>query len=231
MPIRHTNIIKEPYREKEQIIMIAFEGEVTEKVYMQLLHHNRDVLFIKNNVRLKIINTVNNHPKNIINELIEQFEMVENDEIFIFIDIDRHFRDYKVFRDCMDEYIDNSATPIISNRCFELLLLLHIIKLDQNPHYIELIKQASKSNTLLELLRDTVESEGMQWVNIKQKFDNITCDRAKLVYDMFHKNIDVLISNLNYIENNSSLSTKLETLYDNPGTNALIFYCTIMDVK
>lgn len=96
----------------------------------------------------------------------------------------------------------NNAIPIISNRCFELLLLLHVIDLEEHPKFVQEIIEYSRRNQLLELLRNTVQKQEMDWVNLRNKFENTLCERSIKFYKLYHKNINVLLANLAYIEIN-----------------------------
>lgn len=103
MSIRQSSVVKEPTQIEEEVILIAFDGEVTEKIYMELLHHKRDELSIKNNLKFIIVDTINNHPKNIIKEINDNIEIASMDRIFIFMDIDRHFKDKIKYNECIEE--------------------------------------------------------------------------------------------------------------------------------
>lgn len=121
------------------LIIIATEGEITEPEYFKRFHSTR--------IQIKILNTENgvSAPEKVLERLLEfkqQFELKEEDKLFLVIDTDRWPE--KALSSVAKNCLEQGFTLAVSNPCFEAWLALHFLE----PHEV---KSASKE--LIEQLK------------------------------------------------------------------------------
>lgn len=121
---RQSNIQK-----KEKIIVLAFEGNDTERIYFQELKSsekfNDHLIYLHLIIRNKT--NTNSSPSHVFEELNnvkEEFNFDPTDELWMIIDTDRWKNIPEIITKCKDSK-DKNMNVAVSNPCFELWLFLH----------------------------------------------------------------------------------------------------------
>ena len=133
-------------RPKEEFIVIAVEGAITEPEYFGKI---RDEL--KNgNIKLEILPPLNcdSHPKNRLAELLSKSKNYsKTDSFWLVCDVDRHNNLHEVIKEAK-QYKKYKIQPIISNPCFEVWLYLYYgnIKIEDSTVYFDKLKTIEQEN-------------------------------------------------------------------------------------
>lgn len=115
--------------EKEKIIVLAFEGNDTERIYFEdfksSVKYNDELIFLHLLNRPKDdTNSAPNHVfKKLKKEAKDEFNFANNDELWMIIDTDRWKNIPQIVNDCE---IEGNMFVAVSNPCFEFWLLMHI---------------------------------------------------------------------------------------------------------
>ena len=122
--IRQSNQLRDT-----KLFVIATEGEKTEKQYFSQFNSSR--------IQLKILHTEDSHssPNHVLNRLesyVEEFQLGEEDELWLVVDVDR-WGDKKLAQVCQACVQKNFHTAV-SNPCFELWLCLHHVSASEFLH-------------------------------------------------------------------------------------------------
>jgi hypothetical protein len=134
--------------EKERIIVLAFEGNDTERIYFEDFKasdkFNDSLIFLKLLTRSK--NDTNSAPNHVFEKLKkeakDEFNFNENDELWMIIDTDRWKTIPKIIQACKEE---GNMFVAVSNPCFEFWLLLHVKNIeDYSAEELELILKNKK---------------------------------------------------------------------------------------
>lgn len=152
MPRERTDIFRESdTREKEKIIVLAFEGNNTERLYFKEL--KEDVRFNDELIYLHLLirdtKDTNSAPKHVFNQLKreakDEYDFDTTDELWMIIDKDRWRNIPKIIELCKTE---GNMFVAGSNHCFEFWLLLHIKNYDEitEEERKELTKNSKVSN-------------------------------------------------------------------------------------
>ncbi len=120
--------------EKEKIIVLAFEGNDTERIYFEELKEsvkfNDELIYLHLLKRAK--SDTNSAPKHVFNKLKREakneYNFAKNDELWMIIDTDRWRNIPEIMQACND--LKNMFVAV-SNPCFEFWLLLHIKNIDE----------------------------------------------------------------------------------------------------
>ncbi len=165
MPRERVELFRESKtKEKERIIVLAFEGNITEEEYFQEVKSSS--LFNDELVYLHLLkrpkSDTNSAPKHVFNKLKreakEEFNFNPADELWMIIDKDRWKNIDEIIELCR---IQKNMFVAVSNPCFEFWLLLHICKmssltLKQKADILANLKISNKRNYTDELLGDLI---------------------------------------------------------------------------
>lgn len=211
-------------RIERKIIYVAFEGEVTEKNYFNFLEEELNEKKSDINLKFKIVDTEYSNPKKIIEEIKTAKVYEENfDKFYLFYDRDRHFKDKVEFEKLINECERMSIEPVVCNRCFELLLILHLV--DYTEFDFPELLQSSRENKLGKYLTKLMNKiDPKRSVNVKKHIGVDKIQRKANFKYFFTSNYKKCHLNLLVAKNGIDLESDLLELYDNPGTNALDFY-------
>jgi RloB-like protein len=114
-------------RRDARLFIIATEGAVTEKKYFQMFGSSR--------IKIEVLETGSDNksaPKYVIyrlNSFKEQFDLHEDDMLWLVVDVDRWNKDGELSQICREAKQKNYHLAI-SNPCFEVWLCLHFGDLD-----------------------------------------------------------------------------------------------------
>lgn len=158
-----------------RLIIIATEGEKTEKQYFDGMFHNTKV-------QVLILPTIDSKsaPQYVFKRLSDfkkEYELDKNDELWLMVDIDRW--EMKEISIIADDSLKKGFSLAVSNPCFELWLYLHHAELDKLEKY-ECDYFASQLKTLL----GSYNKSNLNIDKFKDKIE-IAVDRAKKL----HKNL------------------------------------------
>ena len=146
MPRERQELFRESKsKEKEKIIVLAFEGNITEQEYFEEL--KSDTIFNDELVYLHLLKRprtdTNSAPNHVFNRLKreakEEFNFNKNDELWMIIDKDRWQNIPDIIQLCKKQ---GNMFVAVSNPCFEFWLLLHICKVSD-------LTEEQKNNILL----------------------------------------------------------------------------------
>jgi hypothetical protein len=140
-----------------RLVIIATEGEYTEKQYFQALaEHYRN-----SKIHVEILHTEDkksapNHVIERLNGFVKQYSLERNDELWLVVDVDRWTE--KLLSEIAKTCLDKNYLLAVSNPCFELWLLLHIATWndyseDQLKMFFENVKDGSRIPIELEIIR------------------------------------------------------------------------------
>ncbi|MDR1919791.1 MAG: RloB family protein [Tannerellaceae bacterium] len=130
MPRERQEIFRESaIKNKEKIIVLAFEGNDTEDIYFRALQ--ADELFNDSLVHLYLLtrnkDDTNSAPKHVFNKLKkeakDEYNFDKNDELWMIIDKDRWKGISEIVKQCKEQ---GNMFVACSNPCFEIWLLFHI---------------------------------------------------------------------------------------------------------
>ncbi len=130
MPRERTEIFRESdTQEKEKIIVLAFEGNNTERIYFEEL--KGDVRFNDELIYLHLLtrepDDTNSAPNHVFNQLKteakDEYNFDSLDELWMIIDKDRWKNISKIIELCKNE---ENMFVAGSNPCFEFWLILHV---------------------------------------------------------------------------------------------------------
>ena len=177
-------------KEKEKIIVIAFEGNETEKIYFEELksitRFNDDLIYLHLLVRPK--EDTRSAPNHVFNKLKkeakDEYNFHKTDELWMIIDKDRWKNIPEIIQLC-----DNHGNMFVagSNPCFEIWLILHLQSLEDLDEemieeYLNNKKITSKKRFVDKVLSDLLE-EGYSKSNPKPErflpFVDNAIERAK----------------------------------------------------
>jgi len=193
---------KQNTREEKQLFIISVEGEITEKEYLEAFLKN-EFKCTPNEVHIEILHTINGEssPQHVLDRLkikADEFELNETDNLWVVIDVDR-WGDSKlstIAQLCSQK----NYKLAVSNPCFELWLLLHLIK---GTNKEELLPQVEKKGI-------TPDKK-----NLKERIDKIRIkkyqSRTNHGYSMFFNDSRVALA----INNAKLLDTNPEGRYPN----------------
>jgi hypothetical protein len=157
---------------KQTLIILAFEGNVTERIYFSDLKD--DVKFKNEIIYLHLLtrpkNDTKSAPIHVFNklkrEIKSEFLLDSSDELWMIIDKDNWQNIPKIVELCKRE---NNFFVALSNPCFELWLLLHIVDINQfSPDEQEEIlenKKISKSKNMIDKVLGSVLPDGYNKTN------------------------------------------------------------------
>src|SRR5690606_7033455 len=119
--------------EKERIIVLAFEGNDTERIYFE--DFRSSVRFNDSLICLHLLSRskddTNSAPNHVFNKLKreakDEFNFNKEDELWMIIDTDRWKNIPQIVQSCKAE---GNMFVAVSNPCFEFWLLLHIKNLE-----------------------------------------------------------------------------------------------------
>lgn len=161
-----------PHLRDTKLIIIATEGEKTEKQYFE------SDLFRSNRVQVKVLETVDGHsaPTHVLKRIRKykkEYELNDNDQLWLMFDKDNW--DEHVLAQIYSEAKRSLRSIIhlaVSNPCFELWLLLHHINCTDNLR---------KCNDVEIKLREILGSYNKSNINIKSFANGIdkAIERAK----------------------------------------------------
>jgi hypothetical protein len=128
MGINRTKLLDRQHdRRDARLFIIATEGAVTEKKYFQMFGNSR--------IKVEVLETGSDNksaPKYVfdrLNSFKEQFDLNEDDMLWLVIDVDRWNKDGELSKICR-EAKQKSYHLALSNPCFEVWLCLHFGDLD-----------------------------------------------------------------------------------------------------
>jgi len=137
--------------EKEKIIVLAFEGNNTERLYFRTL--KKDARFNKEHIHLHLLtrdsDNTKSAPNHVFNQLKieakDEYNFNETDELWMIIDRHRWKNIPEIIELCKTE---GNMFVAGSNPCFEIWLLLHIKNYDEitEEERTELLKNRKISN-------------------------------------------------------------------------------------
>lgn len=115
--------------EKEKIIVLAFEGNITEEIYFEEFKSseffNDSLIFLHFLKRPK--SDTNSAPNHVFiklkKEAKDEYNFLDTDELWMIIDRDRWRNIPEIILECKKQ---NNMFVAVSNPCFEFWLLLHI---------------------------------------------------------------------------------------------------------
>ncbi|WP_333696499.1 RloB family protein [Flavobacterium sp.] len=152
---------------KEKVIVLAFEGNDTERIYFdELKSHvkfNDDVIYLHLLSRPK--NDTNSAPIHVFNKLKkeakEEYNFNSQDELWMIIDKDKWKNIESIVELCKAQ---GNMFVAVSNPCFELWLLLHIKEISELSEVeIKAIlnnKKVSKNRTYIDKFLSDLLSDG-----------------------------------------------------------------------
>lgn len=149
------------------LIIIATEGEITEPEYFKRFHSTR--------IQIKILKTENgmSAPDKVLERLSEfkqQFELKEEDKLFLVIDKDRWPE--KALSGVAKSCVEQGFGLAVSNPCFEAWLALHFFNPQEvKPTAKEILEQLK---THLSGYNKSIKDE---WIN--EELVNLASARAK----------------------------------------------------
>ena len=147
-----------------RLIIIATEGEHTEKQYFQALADE----YRNSKIHVEILATTDtksapNHVIERLNKFKQQYSLEANDELWLVIDVDKW--EVRLLSEIAKTCIANQYLLAVSNPCFELWLLLHIAKWDEySAEQVQALFENSKDGN-----RTVLEKELMQRVGEHKK--------------------------------------------------------------
>ncbi len=169
-------------KEKEKIIVLAFEGNDTEEIYFEEFKNSEifddALIFLHLLKRPKTdTNSAPNHVfKKLKREAKDEYNFKDNDELWMIIDTDRWKNIPDIISECKKQA---NMFVAVSNPCFEFWLLLHIkdiaeydenelglilknVKVSSKKNYVdskitEILGSYNKSNPRPELFLPTLE--------------------------------------------------------------------------
>jgi hypothetical protein len=124
-------------RRDARLFVIATEGAVTEKQYFEMFGNSR--------IKVKVLETGSDNksaPKYVfdrLNSFKEQFDLHEDDMLWLVIDVDRWNKDGELSQICR-EAKQKSYHLAVSNPCFEVWLCLHFGDLDPEDRTCKQLK-------------------------------------------------------------------------------------------
>lgn len=177
MPRERTDFIRESgSKEKEKIIVLAFEGVDTERLYFDAVkgcnRFNRDLVELHALVRPKGNNE--SSPKHVFEKLKreakDKYNFGPKDELWMVIDTDRWRNIPDIVAACRAQ---GNMFAAVSNPCFELWLLLHVLDISEfTVEEVELIRLNRKNGTS----RTHVERLLMDALGGSYNKSNLRCD-------------------------------------------------------
>lgn len=130
---RYGNYTRKESTRSSRLIIIAAEGECTEKIYFEALRSS-----VQNSrVHIKILDRSaedrhNSSPEFVLNQLVQyenENQIADDDELWLVIDKDRWT--IKAIKTVAQRCVQDSALHLaLSNPCFELWLLLHRVDVE-----------------------------------------------------------------------------------------------------
>lgn len=130
---RYGNYTRQEGIRSSRLIIIAAEGECTEKIYFEALRSS-----VQNSrVHIKILDRSaedrhNSSPEFVLNQLVQyenENQIADDDELWLVIDKDRWT--IKAIKTVAQRCVQDSALHLaLSNPCFELWLLLHCVDVE-----------------------------------------------------------------------------------------------------
>lgn len=172
--------------EKERIIVLAFEGNNTERIYFEEFKYsikfNDELIYLHLLKRPK--NDTNSAPNHVFDKLKreakEEFNFNMNDELWMIIDTDRWKNISQIVQEC--KHLENMFVAV-SNPCFEFWLLLHIKNIEE---YIE--------EELALILENKRVNSKKNYVDIKISEILGGYNKANLKPELFLPTIDLAVS-------------------------------------
>lgn len=143
-----------------RLIVIAAEGKDTERIYFEALANK----YINPRVHVHILKREkeeqnNSSPKHVLRQLVDyekQYELESDDELWLVVDRDRWTDEMlsNVATKCAQDYYLHIA---LSNPCFELWLLLHLVDVallspEERQLWIENRRASKNANPYLKVL-------------------------------------------------------------------------------
>ena len=134
MPRERLELFRESHiKEKEKIIVLAFEGNETEQIYFEDFmsdeQFNEELIYLHLLKRPK--NDTNSAPNHVFSKLKkeakDEYNFSQADELWMIIDKDRWKNIPKIIEFCSNQ--DNMFVAV-SNPCFEFWILLHVKKFE-----------------------------------------------------------------------------------------------------
>lgn len=135
MPREREELFRESYTtEKERIIVLAFEGNDTERIYFEefkaSIKFNDELIYL--HLLKRPQNNTNSAPNHVFDKLKreakDEFNFNKNDELWMIIDTDRWKNIPDIIQAC--RHLENMFVAV-SNPCFEFWLLLHIKNIEE----------------------------------------------------------------------------------------------------
>jgi len=175
MPRERQEIFRESKtEEKERIIVLAFEGNDTERIYFEGLKDdskfNDDLIFLHLLSRPKTdTNSAPNHVfKKLKKEAKDEYNFNKADELWMIIDKDRWKSIPEIIKLCKEQ---GNMFVAGSTPCFELWILLHIKKVseittEENKNLLENSKISNKRNFIDKYIGDIL-TDGYNKTNPK----------------------------------------------------------------
>jgi hypothetical protein len=173
MPREREEIFRESNTKiKEKVIVLAFEGNDTERIYFQELKShvkfNDDVIYLHLLTRPKT--DTNSAPNHVFNKLKkeakDEYNFNSQDELWMIIDKDRWKNIEVIINLCKEQ---GNMFVAGSNPCFEIWLLLHIKEIselsEEEIKAIEINKKVSKNRTFLDKFLSDLLDEGYNKTN------------------------------------------------------------------
>ncbi|MBP6755804.1 MAG: RloB domain-containing protein [Bacteroidia bacterium] len=173
MPREREEIFRESNTKiKEKVIVLAFEGNDTERIYFEELKShvkfNDDVIYLHLLNRPK--SDTNSAPKHVFSKLKkeakDEYNFNSQDELWMIIDRDR-WKNIELIVDLCKE--QGNMFVAGSNPCFELWLLLHVKEIsdlsEEVIKAIEINRKVSKNRTYIEKLLSDILGDGYNKTN------------------------------------------------------------------
>ncbi len=152
--------------EKEKIVVLAFEGNNTERLYFEEFKNttrfNNELIYLHLLKRPK--NDTNSAPNHVFNKLKkeakDEFNFNANDELWMIIDTDKWRNIPQIIIECKKA---GNMHVAVSNPCFEFWLLLHIKNIGEfSQNELDLIlkneKITSKKNYVDKIIMEILGS-------------------------------------------------------------------------
>lgn len=148
--------------EKEKIIVLAFEGNITEEIYFEEFKSseffNDSLIFLHFLKRPK--SDTNSAPNHVFiklkKEAKDEYNFLDTDELWMIIDRDRWRNIPEIILECKKQ---NNMFVAVSNPCFEFWLLLHIKDVSE---YSPEERQSILENGRVSSSREYIDSKIME---------------------------------------------------------------------
>lgn len=179
--------------EKERIVVLAFEGNVTERLYFEDFKNSDkfddELIYLHLLKRQK--NDTNSAPNHVFaklkREARDEFNFGKNDELWMIIDTDNWVSIPEIIAECNKS---KNMFVAVSNPCFEFWLLLHIKNIDEY----------SETERLL-ILKNKKVSRKKNYIDTKIAEILGSYNKTKLKSAQFLPTIDLAISQARKLDN------------------------------